>query len=292
MVAQSAGPGSPAVSVTTADAAAVGIGPDDGGFAVEQWGFGDAAIDYRTGLARQRATHARVVSGEPGVLALLEHRSVYTLGRSTRPADLPLPGARLPTGEALPECVEADRGGRITWHGPGQLVGYPILPLREPIDVIGFVRELEAGLIEVCASLGVAASRVAGRSGVWLAAGDDPPAKLAAIGVRVARGVTMHGFALNCDNSLDAFTAIVPCGLSDAGVTTLSHAAARTISVTEATTAVLRILPPALSAVALPRHRPARTQRTSGSTPRTETGPESAQDQVTPQTTAVVGSLR
>lgn len=243
----------------------VGVRSGDTGIAVELWGFAAAAVDYRTGLDRQRAAHARVVSGQPGVVALLEHRSVYTLGRSTQPTDLPLPGARLPTGEPLPECVAADRGGRITWHGPGQLVGYPILPLREPIDVIGFVRELEAGLIEVCANLGVATSRVPGRSGVWLAGENGPPAKLAAIGVRVARGVTMHGFALNCDNSLDAYAAIVPCGLADAGVTTLSRAAGRAIGVAEAAAAVSGTLLPALSALALPRHQ-ARPPLTAEST--------------------------
>lgn len=207
---------------------------------VEIWGFGQQAVEYEVALARQRAVHEQTANGGPGVIALLEHPSVYTLGRSTRPEDLPLPGVRLASGAPLPPQIAVDRGGRITWHGPGQLVGYPIVRLPDPTDVVGFVRSLETVLSNACARLGVTTGQVAGRSGLWLpATGDLPPRKVAAIGVRVARGVTMHGFALNCANALEAFDAIVPCGIHDAGVSTLSLAAGRVIGVAEAAQAVI-----------------------------------------------------
>ncbi len=171
-----------------------------------------------------RLRDARQTDALPDVLLLLEHPSVYTAGRRTQPADLPVGGTPV---------VEVDRGGRITWHGPGQLVGYPIVGLAEPLDVVDFVRRLEEALIHVVHGLGVtAAGRIDGRSGVWLPAADGrPERKLGAIGVRVQGGVTLHGFALNCDPDLGAFDRIVPCGIADAGVTSLSRELDRRVSV-------------------------------------------------------------
>jgi lipoyl(octanoyl) transferase len=166
-------------------------------------------LAYDDAWARQRDLHARRVTGEIGdTCLLLEHPSVYTAGRRTEPFERPLDGTPV---------VDVDRGGKITWHGPGQLVGYPIVKLPDPVDVVAHVRRIEAALIEVCASYGVTAGRVEGRSGVWVG-----NAKVAAIGIRVAQGVTMHGFALNCDPDLTAYDRIVPCGIRDAGVTSLS----------------------------------------------------------------------
>jgi lipoyl(octanoyl) transferase len=166
----------------------------------------------------------------PDTLLLLEHPSVYTAGRRTEPHERPFDGTPV---------VDVDRGGKITWHGPGQLVGYPIVALPDPVDVVAYVRRLEEALIGVCAGFGLATGRVEGRSGVWVAAdapgqGFRPERKVAAIGVRVARGVTMHGFALNCDPDLGAFGAIVPCGIPDAGVTSLSAELGRDISTADA----------------------------------------------------------
>lgn len=189
--------------------------------------LGPDAQDYHATWELQRLIHAEVVAGDrPDTLLLLEHAPVYTAGRRTEPGDLPIDGTPV---------VDVDRGGRITWHGPGQLVGYPILRLPEPLAVVDHVRRLEALLMDVCADLGVATMRVAGRSGVWVAAdGSRPDRKVAAIGVRVSQGVTLHGFALNCDNSLDAFDAMVPCGISDAGVTTVTLERAESVSVPDA----------------------------------------------------------
>jgi lipoyl(octanoyl) transferase len=145
--------------------------------------------------------------------------------------------------------IDVDRGGKITWHGPGQLVGYPILRLPDPIDVVAYVRRMEEMLIAVCADLGVEAGQVAGRSGVWVAADSRGPArKIAAIGIRVAQGVTLHGFALNCDPDLTAFDRIVPCGIADAGVTSLSRELGRDVSVGAALPIVERHLPALLAA--------------------------------------------
>jgi lipoyl(octanoyl) transferase len=190
-----------------------------GGLAVEWLG----RMGYDDALARQRATHAARVAGEVGdTLLLVEHEPVYTAGRRTEAWERPAPGA---AGRVLP-VIDVDRGGRITWHGPGQLTGYPIVALDEPVDVVAHVRRLEAALIVVCDGTGVSgAGRVEGRSGVWLPADPAtgrPERKIAAIGVRVARGVTMHGFALNCDCDLSAFAAIIPCGITDAGVTSIT----------------------------------------------------------------------
>jgi len=187
-------------------------------------------LDHAEGLALQQQLRADVVAGRsPGALVLCEHPSVYTAGRRTEPSDLPTDGSPV---------VEVDRGGRITWHGPGQLVAYPIVRLAEPLDVVAWVRDLEQVIIDVAAAVGVHAERVDGRSGAWTSqhggrADGGPPAKVGAIGLHVAEGVTSHGIAINCTNALDAYAAIVPCGIADAGVTTLSTAAGRTVPVDE-----------------------------------------------------------
>lgn len=172
-------------------------------------------VPYQEGWELQRRVHADVLAGtRPDTLLLLEHEAVYTAGTRTEPADRPVDGTPV---------IDVDRGGRITWHGPGQLVGYPIVRLAGPVDVVAHVRRLERILIEVIAGFGVEGYQVAGRSGVWVQ-GATREEKIAAIGVRVERSVTMHGFALNCDNTLAGFDAIVPCGIRDAGVTTLTAA--------------------------------------------------------------------
>ncbi|WP_137723759.1 lipoyl(octanoyl) transferase LipB [Prescottella subtropica] len=192
-------------------------------------------IDYVAAWDHQRELATRRADGEgPDTLLLLEHPAVYTAGRRTAPEDRPADGTPV---------IDVDRGGKITWHGPGQLVGYPIVGLAEPVDVVDYVRRLEEALIEVCTDLGVTCGRVEGRSGVWLAAAAAdgrwlPERKVAAIGVRVQRGVTMHGFALNCNAALDGFDNIVPCGIRDAGVTTLSRELGRDVTVGEVTDAV------------------------------------------------------
>ncbi len=202
---------------------------------VERVGFGDQAVDYQAAWDLQREVHAAVVAGTgPDTVLLLEHPPVYTAGRRTEPLERPVDGTPV---------VDVDRGGKITWHGPGQLVGYPIVRLPGKLDVVAHVRRLETLLIAVCADLGVAAGRVHGRSGVWVAADDrGPERKVAAIGIRVAEGVTMHGFALNCDNDLAWFDRIVPCGIRDAGVTTLSAELDRDVTVLEALPVVERHL--------------------------------------------------
>jgi lipoyl(octanoyl) transferase len=188
-------------------------------------------IDYEEAWARQRELHAGVVEGSvPDTLLLLEHPPVYTAGRRTEPHERPFDGTPV---------IDVDRGGKITWHGPGQLVGYPIVRLTDPVDVVAHVRRLEAALIEVSAGLGLATERVDGRSGVWVrvdrAGGQQhrPDRKVAAIGVRVARGVTMHGFALNCDPDMSAFSNMIPCGIVDAGATSLSAELGRDVPVAE-----------------------------------------------------------
>lgn len=163
---------------------------------------------------------------------LCEHPSVYTAGRRTEPSDLPTNGAPV---------IDVDRGGRITWHGPGQLVAYPIVRLVAPIDVVAWVRDLEQVIVDAAASAGVHAERVDGRSGAWVRGADGtPPAKVGAIGLHVAEGVTTHGIAINCTNTLDAYAAIVPCGIADAGVTTLSAAVGRPVTVDELAPVVAR----------------------------------------------------
>jgi lipoyl(octanoyl) transferase len=195
-------------------------------------------IGYDDGWARQRELHAQRVDDEIGdTVLLLEHDSVYTAGRRTQDWERPVDGTPV---------VDVDRGGKITWHGPGQLTGYPILRLEDPVDVVAYVRRLETALIAVCAELGVETGRVEGRSGVWT---PDGARKVAAIGIRVARGVTMHGFALNCDCDLTAFGAIVPCGYTDAGVTSLSAEAGKDIAVDDALPVVEAELERVLSGV-------------------------------------------
>ncbi len=188
-------------------------------------------VPYEDAWARQREIHAARVAGEgPDTLLLLEHPSVYTAGRRTEPHERPFDGTPV---------IDVDRGGKITWHGPGQLVGYPIVALPDPVDVVAHVRRLEDALIEVCGGLGVATERVEGRSGVWVRADDrGPDRKIAAIGVRVARGVTMHGFALNCDPDMSAFANMIPCGIADAGVTSLTAELGRDVPVAEVVDAV------------------------------------------------------
>ncbi len=182
-------------------------------------------IDYEAAWELQRDIVEARVAGGPDTLLTLQHPAVYTAGRRTEAQERPINGAPV---------VDTDRGGKITWHGPGQLVGYPIVRLAEPIDVVNYVRRLEESIIAVCAQLGVQTKRVDGRSGVWLAAGGGKPErKIAAIGVRVQRGVTMHGFSLNCNNSLDAYLPIVACGITDAGVTTLSAELGRDVTIDE-----------------------------------------------------------
>jgi lipoyl(octanoyl) transferase len=201
-------------------------------------------VPYLDAWQRQRELHDAVVAGtEPDTVLLLEHPPVYTAGRRTEPWERPVDGTAV---------IDVDRGGKITWHGPGQLVGYPIVRLPNPIDVVAHVRRMEAVLIEVCTELGVSsATRVDGRSGVWLRAdADGPDRKLAAIGIRVAQGVTLHGFALNCDPDLTWYDRIVPCGIADAGVSSLSRELGRDVSVAEVLPIVERRLPGLVAAAA------------------------------------------
>jgi len=201
-------------------------------------------VEYRTAWQLQHDLVDARVAGGPDTLLLLEHPPVYTAGRRTEPHERPVDGT------PVIEVVDTDRGGKITWHGPGQLVGYPIIGLAEPLDVVKYVRRLEESLIKVCADLGLDTIRVDGRSGVWVPASAGRPArKVAAIGVRVSRATTMHGFALNCDCDLGAFTAIVPCGISDAGVTSLSAELRRTVAVDDVREAVAASVCDALDGV-------------------------------------------
>jgi lipoyl(octanoyl) transferase len=188
---------------------------------IQTVGLAPDYVPFLDGWALQRSVHAEVVDGtRPDTLLLLEHEPVYTAGARTARHERPTDGTPV---------VDVDRGGKITWHGPGQLVGYPIVRLPEPMDVVAHVRRLEGLLIDVLSEYDVTGYRVEGRSGVWVRRplGED---KIAAIGVRVQRGVTMHGFALNCDNSLAGFRGIIPCGITDAGVATLSEVAGADIS--------------------------------------------------------------
>ena len=183
-------------------------------------------VEYQKAWDVQRTIHAEVVSGvRPNTLLLLEHPSVYTAGRRTDEAERPADGTPV---------IDVDRGGRITWHGPGQLVGYPIVKLQKPTELVGFVREIESALIGVCADLGITALRIEGRSGVWVK-DDRGDRKVAAIGIRVAQGVTMHGFALNVNPDLTAFGQIIPCGIADADVTSLETELGRAITIDEVT---------------------------------------------------------
>jgi lipoyl(octanoyl) transferase len=181
-------------------------------------------IGYEAALELQRTIQSEVASGvRSNTLLLLEHPSVYTAGKRTTDLERPSDGTPV---------INVDRGGKITWHGPGQLVGYPIVKLAKPTELVGFVREIEAGLIAVCAEFGITAQQIAGRSGVWVcdSRGDR---KIAAIGIRVASGVSMHGFALNVNPELEAFNRIIPCGINDAAVTSMADELSRDISVEE-----------------------------------------------------------
>ena len=199
-------------------------------------GFGGQAVPYLDGWDLQRAVHTRRADGDiPDTCLLLEHQPVYTAGKRTEPSDRPI-------GDAGAPVVDVDRGGRITWHGPGQLTGYPIIKLREPVDVVGYVRALEEALIRTCADFGVRAERIDGRSGAWVTGGGRPDRKVGAIGARVARGVTMHGFALNANCDLSWYDRIVPCGIRDAGTTTLSAETGRDITVAQVTPVMKRHL--------------------------------------------------
>jgi lipoyl(octanoyl) transferase len=181
-------------------------------------------MEYQEAWDMQRTIHAEVVAeSRPNTLLVLEHPSVYTAGRRTEDAERPADGTPV---------IDVDRGGRITWHGPGQLVGYPIVKLQKPTELVGFVREIEAALIRVCDDLGVATVRIDGRSGVWIQ-DERGDRKIAAIGIRVAKGVTMHGFALNVNPDLAAFGQIVPCGIADADVTSLEIELGRSITIEE-----------------------------------------------------------
>jgi lipoyl(octanoyl) transferase len=194
--------------------------PSDSAIALSRHGL----VEYQKAWESQRAIHQDVVDGKrPNTLLLLEHPSVFTAGRRTDDSERPTDGTPV---------IDVDRGGRITWHGPGQLVGYPIVKLLKPTELVGFVREIESGLIAVCADLGLETQRIDGRSGVWVR-DNQGDRKIAAIGIRVAKGVTMHGFALNVNPDLSAFKSIIPCGISDADVTSLEIELQRVITIDE-----------------------------------------------------------
>ena len=176
-------------------------------------------VPYDEALRLQHAVHAEVAAGAEDTALLLEHPAVYTAGKRTDPWERPTDGTPV---------IDVDRGGKITWHGPGQVTGYPIVRLADPIDVVDYVRRLEQMLMDVCSTLGLATDRVDGRSGVWT---PDGARKVAAIGIRVSRGVTMHGFALNCDPDLSAYDRIVACGIADATVTSLTRELGRAVTV-------------------------------------------------------------
>ena len=197
-------------------------------------------VPYEQAWARQRELHAAVVAGTaPDTALLLEHPPVYTAGKRTEIWERPFDGTPV---------IDVDRGGKITWHGPGQLVGYPIVKLPDPIDVVAHVRRMEGLLIDVCAELGLSAGRIEGRSGVWVPADEHgPDRKVAAIGIRVAQGVTLHGFAINCNPDLTWFDRIVPCGISDAGVTSLSKELGCDVPVAQVLPVVERHLPALLA---------------------------------------------
>jgi lipoyl(octanoyl) transferase len=191
---------------------------------IQNWG---SDVEYQSAWDRQRELHHKIVTeNHPDIAVLLEHQNVYTAGRSTKPEDRPTDSSPV---------FDIDRGGRITWHGPGQIVCYPIMKLDDPVDVVAHVRRLELLIMNVCSKLGLETTQIEGRSGVWVKGNGLPDKKIAAIGIRVAKKATMHGFALNCNNSLDAFRNIVPCGIGDADVTTISLELGRDVSVAEVT---------------------------------------------------------
>ena len=191
---------------------------------IQNWG---SDVEYQSAWDQQRELHHKIITeNHPDVAVLLEHQNVYTAGRSTKPEDRPTDSSPV---------FDIDRGGRITWHGPGQIVCYPIMKLDDPVDVVAHVRRLELLIMNVCSKLGLETTQIEGRSGVWVKGNGLPDKKIAAIGIRVAKKATMHGFALNCNNSLVAFRNIVPCGIGDADVTTISLELGRDVSVAEVT---------------------------------------------------------
>ena len=191
---------------------------------IQNWG---SDVEYQSAWDQQRELHHKIVTeNHPDVAVLLEHQNVYTAGRSTKPEDRPTDSSPV---------FDIDRGGRITWHGPGQIVCYPIMKLDDPVDVVAHVRRLELLIMNVCSKVGLETTQIEGRSGVWVKGNGLPDKKIAAIGIRVAKKATMHGFALNCNNSLVAFRNIVPCGIGDADVTTISLELGRDVSVAEVT---------------------------------------------------------
>ena len=196
--------------------------------AFEIVGLGEQAVDYLAAWEHQREVHARVVEGEaPDTVLLLEHPPTFTAGKRTDPHERPADPGGAPV-------IDVDRGGKITFHGPGQVVAYPIARLPQHVLVVDFVRRMEEAMIATCAAYGVETARVPGRSGVWLRATPErPERKIGAIGIRVSRGVTMHGIALNCDVDMSWYDRFVPCGISDAGVTSLSAELGRDLPVTE-----------------------------------------------------------
>ena len=205
------------------------VAPNESAIALSRHGL----IDYTKAWDVQRKIHSEVVQGtRPNTLLLLEHPSVYTAGRRTEQSEKPIDGTPV---------IDVDRGGKITWHGPGQLVGYPIVKLAKPHELVGFVREIESGLINACEEFGISAMCVSGRTGVWIR-DDKGDRKIAAIGIRVAQGVTMHGFALNVCPNLDAFKQIIPCGIADAQVTSMQEELGREISIDEVTPIIERYI--------------------------------------------------
>ncbi len=199
--------------------------PVSAALALQQGGL----IEYKEALEIQRRIHGEVASGlRPNTLLLLEHPAIYTAGKRTLDEERPINGAPV---------IDVDRGGKITWHGPGQLVGYPIVRLKNPHELVGFVREIEAGLINVCLDFGINGQRIEGRSGVWVS-DDSGTRKIAAIGIRVASGTSMHGFALNVAPDLSAFSAIIPCGIADAEVTSMEQELGREITIADVQSSV------------------------------------------------------
>lgn len=199
-------------------------------------------VGYEAALEMQRQFHKEIVAGtRSNSLILLEHPSVFTAGKRTQDFERPIDGTPV---------IDVDRGGRITWHGPGQLVGYPIVKLLKPTELVGFVRTLESALIEVCSHFGIKSQRVDGRSGVWIC-DEKGERKIAAIGIRVASGVTMHGFALNVSPDLAAFGQIVPCGIDDAAVTSMARELGREIAVSEVISIIEKEITAALGKVSV-----------------------------------------
>jgi len=197
-------------------------------------------VDYLLAWQMQKEVQEKVINNiEPNTLLILQHPSVYTAGRRTEITDRPLDNTPV---------IDVDRGGKITWHGLGQIVGYPIIKLKNSTDVVGFVRELETALILICGEFGIKAERYCERSGVWLR-DEKGDRKIAAIGLRVAKGVTMHGFALNVNPDLSAYSKIIPCGIADAKVTSLSAELGRNITVEEVMPILKRYILPMLERV-------------------------------------------